>query len=443
VKKLFALLFFGLIGAAAWVAVMIYLPLQPAGQKTVFLHPGWSVHRIAAELKSAGVIRNATAFVVWHRLHNRERLRAGEYLFSTSTDARGVMERIVRGDFLVRNLVGADQRSGALAVGERVRVGQTVQFIGGGSKDDASSLDASAVDEASGPEPPKPDFLMHQLGPDVPDPQLVGDRRHVGVALEGPFRWDLSANISFNRNKVVKLYGGNDVLGAPIDISVINDNINILREGQPIGSFFGYVEKGYDNTGRIVYEDYNGNGIRDIGDKRIIGNPNPNFVYGFNSNMSYKNFELNIFIQGTQGNDIFNLSAVNQTLDYGQALNMPRDVYENHWTPENPTAKYPVISRTSQTQVSNRFVEDGSYLRVKNIQLSYNLPVSMLELHWLRKAQIYVSGQNLLTLTGYSWYDPEVNSYGGVTGANSIQLGIDHYSYPTAKTMTVGLRLGF
>ncbi|SHH89718.1 TonB-linked outer membrane protein, SusC/RagA family [Chryseolinea serpens] len=264
-----------------------------------------------------------------------------------------------------------------------------------------------------------------------------------GVALEGPFRWDLSANISFNRNKVVKLYGGNDVLGAPIDISVVNDNINILREGQPIGSFFGYVEKGYDNTGRIVYEDFNGNGTRDIGDKRIIGNPNPNFVYGFNSTMSYKNFELNIFIQGTQGNDIFNLSAVNQTLDYGQALNMPRDVYENHWTPENPTAKYPVISRTSQTQVSNRFVEDGSYLRVKNIQLSYNLPVSVLELHWLRKAQIYVSGQNLLTLTGYSWYDPEVNSYGGVSGANSIQLGIDHYSYPTAKTMTVGLRLGF
>jgi len=105
VKKLFALLFFGLIGAAAWVAVMIYLPLQPAGQKTVFLHPGWSVHRIAAELKSAGVIRNATAFVVWHRLHNRERLRAGEYLFSTSTDARGVMERIVRGDFLVRTVI--------------------------------------------------------------------------------------------------------------------------------------------------------------------------------------------------------------------------------------------------------------------------------------------------------------------------------------------------
>ncbi|MBL0740013.1 TonB-dependent receptor [Chryseolinea sp. Jin1] len=261
-----------------------------------------------------------------------------------------------------------------------------------------------------------------------------------GVALDGPFRWDLSANVSINRNKVVKLYGGNDVLGDAIDISVINDNVNILREGEPIGSFFGYIEKGYDDKGKIVYEDYNGNNTRDIGDKRIIGNPNPKFIFGFNSTMAYKNFELNIFIQGSQGNDIFNVSAVNQTLDYGQALNMPRDVYENHWTPENPNAKYPVISRSTQTQVSNRFVEDGSYVRFKNIQLSYNLPVSALELNWLRKAQLYVSGQNLITITGYSWYDPEINSYGS---ANSIRLGIDHYSYPTAKTMTVGLRLGF
>jgi hypothetical protein len=261
-----------------------------------------------------------------------------------------------------------------------------------------------------------------------------------GVVLEGPFQWDVSANIAFNKNKVVKLYGGNDVLGQSIDISVVNDNINILREGSPIGSFFGYVEKGYDASGKIVYEDFNTNGSRDIGDKRIIGNPNPKYTYGFNSTMRYKNFELNVFIQGSYGNDIFNLSAVNQTLDYGQALNMPREVYEDHWTPENTDAKYPVISRTTQTQVSDRFVEDGSYLRFKNIQLSYNLPVANLNLNWLRKAQVYVSAQNMITLTDYSWYDPEINSYGG---ANSIRLGIDHYSYPTAKSMTVGVRLGF
>jgi UPF0755 protein len=103
-KKFFALIFLGVAGTAAWLAAMVYLPLQPAGQKTVLLHPGWGVHRIAAELKSAGVIRSANAFIVWHRLHNRERLKAGEYLFSTSADTRDVLERIVRGDFLVRTV---------------------------------------------------------------------------------------------------------------------------------------------------------------------------------------------------------------------------------------------------------------------------------------------------------------------------------------------------
>jgi TonB-dependent starch-binding outer membrane protein SusC len=260
------------------------------------------------------------------------------------------------------------------------------------------------------------------------------------VVLEGAFRWNVSGNISMNRNKVVKLYDGNDVLGDRVDISVINDNINILREGAPIGSFFGYIEQGYDAAGKIVYQDFNENGTRDIGDKRIIGNPHPDFIYGFNSTMGFKNFELNVFIQGSQGNDIFNVSAINQTLDYGQALNMPREVYTNHWTPETPNAKYPVISRTTGTQVSDRWVEDGSYLRFKNIQLSYNIPVSGLKLNWLSRAQLYVSAQNLITLTNYSWYDPEISSYGS---SNSIRLGIDHYSYPSAKTVTAGVRLGF
>src|SRR5690606_12158711 len=147
-------------------------------------------------------------------------------------------------------------------------------------------------------------------------------------ALTGAFRWDISANISFNRNQVLKLYDGKDVLGDPINITVVNDNINILREGEPLGMFFGYVEKGYDDNGKIIYEDYNENGLRDLGDKRIIGNPNPDFIFGFNSNMFFKNFELNIFIQGSQGNDIFNLSSVNQTLDYGFGLNMPREVLD-------------------------------------------------------------------------------------------------------------------
>ena len=258
--------------------------------------------------------------------------------------------------------------------------------------------------------------------------------------LTGAFRWDVGGNIAFNRNRVLKLYNGQDVLGSAINITVTNDFINILREGQPVGAFYGFVEKGYNEQGKIVYEDLNADGAINIRDKTFIGDPNPDFIYGFNSTMSFKNFELTAFVQGSQGNDVFNLSSVGQTLDYGFGLNMPREVYLNHWTPTNTTAKYPVISRTTQTQISNRFVEDGSYLRLRTIQLGYNVPVKNLGIDWLRSAMVYVSGQNLLTLTRYSWWDPEINSYGG---ANSINQGIDHYSYPTAKTVTVGLRAGF
>src|SRR5690606_6119297 len=158
------------------------------------------------------------------------------------------------------------------------------------------------------------------------------------------------------------------------------------------------------------------------------------------SNMSYKNFGLSIFIQGSQGNDIFNMSAIGNTIDYGFGLNMPREVYENHWTPENPNAKYPRISYNNTVRVSNRFVEDGSYMRLKNIELNYAVPVKQAGLSWLQNLQVYASGQNLLTFTKYSWWDPEVNSQGG---ENSTAQGYDYYSYPTARSFTFGIRAGF
>jgi hypothetical protein len=228
------------------------------------------------------------------------------------------------------------------------------------------------------------------------------------------------------------------VLGEGINITVVNDYINRLREGEAIGKFYGFVEDGYDATGKIKYTDFDKNGVINALDKKFIGDPNPDFIFGFNSNLTYKAFELSLFVQGSQGNDIFNLSAVNQTLDYGFGLNMPVDVYLNHWTPTNTTAKYPKISRTTAAQISNRFVEDGSYVRLKNIQLAYNLPIQKW-VKWFRTAQVYISAQNLLTVTDYSGYDPEINSYGG---SNSIRQGIDHYSYPGAKSFTFGLRTG-
>lgn len=276
--------------------------------------------------------------------------------------------------------------------------------------------------------------------------QNVGRVQNKGVELSldskvlsgKAFQWDLSGNISFNRNKVISLHNGEDVLGAFVNVLVVGDNVTILREGRPIGQFWGYQEDGYLETGRIKFKDLNGDGVINALDKTYIGDPNPDFIYGINSVMRYKNFEFNVFIQGSQGNDIFNVSSIVSTLDFGQGLNMPKEVFYDRWTPETPNAKYPLISRNVAARVSDRFVEDGSYLRFRNIQLAYNLPSRPMDKPGIRSMQIYVSAQNYITFTKYSWWDPEVNSRGAGT-----QLGIDHYSYPIPKTLTVGLRMGF
>ncbi|MET0571685.1 MAG: SusC/RagA family TonB-linked outer membrane protein, partial [Pedobacter agri] len=277
--------------------------------------------------------------------------------------------------------------------------------------------------------------------------QNVGEIQNKGFELgingsifNGAFKWDVNANIGINRNKVLKLYGGVDILGGEVAVGVINDNANILREGRPLGQFFGYLEDGYDATGKIKYKDTNADGVISSNDKTYIGDPNPDFIYGFNSTMNYKNFELTLFLQGTQGNDLFNVSGIGNTLDYSAGLNMIKDVYDNHWMPSNTNAKYPVPSRNTSVNISDRMVENGSYLRLRNIQLAYNIPVNQTKLTWIKSLQVYGSGQNLLTFTKYSWWDPEINSNGG---ANSTSQGFDNYGYPTYKALTFGFRAGF
>jgi len=277
--------------------------------------------------------------------------------------------------------------------------------------------------------------------------QNVGQIRNRGVEfslnaniLTGKVKWNVDANIAFNKSKVLKLYGAQDVLGGYVDMLVFADNMNLLREGEEMSVFYGYMEDGYDEKGNIKYKDASGDGIINQNDKRIIGNPNPDFTYGLNSNVSFKNFELSLFFQGSQGNDLVNVSSVDNSLVYGYGDNLLKEVLYNHWTPTNINAKYPKITRSQSMNFSDRLVEDGSYLRLRNIEIAYNLPFQKWQLDWISNAQVYASGQNLLTITKYSGWDPEVNSQGG---ANSIAQGIDYYSYPTTKTITFGIRVGF
>ena len=272
--------------------------------------------------------------------------------------------------------------------------------------------------------------------------------RGVELMVEGDviskeqLRWTVSANLSTNRNKVISLYGGDDIYGSNVNLAYINDFIHLIREGEPMGVFFTYKENGYTDDGNLQYVDRDGNNTLSVSDKMITGNPYPDFTYGINSDLSFKGFDFSFFFQGSQGNDLFNVGET-ANLDQGMGLNLRRDVLYNHWkagnSPEaNAAAKYPRVTRSIALQYSDRFIEDGSYLRLKNISVGYNLPLQKWGVQWCNQLKVYVSAQNIWTITKYTGMDPEVNSLGG-----NINIGVDYLTYPNVKTISFGARVQF
>lgn len=263
------------------------------------------------------------------------------------------------------------------------------------------------------------------------------------VFQQKEFSWTLSANLGLNKNQIKELYGGQDIYGSTVGLSYVEDFVTLLREGEPLGVYYVYHDTGFDENGNMTYEDKDGNGVYDNSDKYIAGSPHPDFTYGINSSLTFKDFEFSFFLYGSQGNDVYNV-AETANYDMGMGLNLRRDVFNSHWSSTNTAeqnlmAKYPRPAANHNIKHSDRFVEDGSYLRLKNIMLGYNLPVKKWKVkNWLSALKIYVSAQNLFTITGYSGMDPEVNSWGGDTNA-----GLDYLTYPNVKTITFGAKVQF
>lgn len=272
----------------------------------------------------------------------------------------------------------------------------------------------------------------------------IGSIRNSGVELQVDARlidrsvkWDLGVNFSLNRSKILKLADGKDIFGSKISNTIISDQLNVMREGERMYLFYGYVEDGYDDKGQLTYKDLDEDGSITTKDNRVIGDPNPDFLLNFNTSVSWKGFTLSAFFQGSFGGDLYSLTMATIAYDYANNGNVLKDVYYNHWTPDRTDAKYPNLISNLNLKLSDRFVYDATYLRLKNVELSYAIPCKG---SFLKKAKVYVSGQNLVTFTSYPLWNPDVNAKGG--GA-SLTQGVDDSCYPIARTLTLGCRLTF
>ncbi len=285
-----------------------------------------------------------------------------------------------------------------------------------------------------------------------------GDMRNEGIELginsyiidNDKWSWSVGANFSMNRNEVLALAASSGQFFGGRLVSPIDASANIIRVGHPLSSMYGFLEDGLWESDQVdgsiqptakagdqKYVDVNNDGLISDADKVILGSPYPDFVFGLNTTLTYKNFSLYVLMQGVQGGLIFNANKFSIGDSFARNGNQLAEV-KDRWTMENPNtqAKYPRLSNVGPL-VSERFFEDASYLRIKIISLSYNLPGE--NISWLKNAMIYVSGENLFTITDYTGYDPEVSS----TSSSSLIKGVDIGAYPMAKTYTIGLKVSF
>lgn len=254
--------------------------------------------------------------------------------------------------------------------------------------------------------------------------------------LIGDFRWNTDFNISTNQNNVSRLGLAKVYYYAPAYAT--EERIIILKEGVELGTFFGYIAEGVDpETGNMIYKDLSENGSIGPEDRTIIGSAQPDFIYGLTNTFSYKNFTLSLFLQGSQGNDIFNASKIDMEgmMDFrNQSVSVI-----NRWRRPGMETRIPRPGNAENIHNSTRFVEDGSYMRIKNVTLTYDFPPALLKKINFSKLQIYASAQNLLTFTNYSGYDPEVNAYGG----HAVAMGVDYGTYPQSKSVVFGFNVEF
>ncbi len=298
----------------------------------------------------------------------------------------------------------------------------------------------------------------------------VGGLRNRGIEVavvsrniaSGDWNWNTLFNISRNRNKISALAGNDDI---PVGgVLTLPAGWSILRVGQPLGTFFGYRTAGILQSDEQVataallrgqaarpgdryYHDINGrdaagvltgraDGVIDEADRTTIGDANPDFIWGMSNNVSWRKFDLNIFLQGVFGNDVVNAYLFEVGGLTGET-NILTEFWENRWTVENPSTTYARVNPSERNIFSDAQVEDGSFIRFRNITLGYRYARASVEGKPALAMRFYLTANNLLTLTRYRGYDPEVFAF----GQNSLLQGVDYGGYPLARSLIFGVQM--
>lgn len=269
--------------------------------------------------------------------------------------------------------------------------------------------------------------------------------------LIGQFKWNTIVNFTTIKNEVVDLGGIPEITTGSLPLS---SPISIIKPGIPLNSYYGYEVEGIFQQGDDIagsaqpnaqpgylrFNDFNNDGVIDSDDRVVLGNPFPDFIIGLNNTFAYKGLSLDIFFEGVYGADILNNNLVESLYPINFRRNKLAEPYLNRWTPENPTNEWPSHVNPNSYgggAVNSRTILDASFLRLKTVKLAYDIPLNNFGVNVIQNAQISVTGQNLLTLTDYNGFDPDVNSSG------KSNLKTDYNAYPSAKIILFGINVGF
>ncbi len=290
--------------------------------------------------------------------------------------------------------------------------------------------------------------------------QNVGEINNTGFeitlstknVLNEDFSWTTDLNWSTNQVEVVQLIDGQDIFLDSSPGSFLQDETHLLREGEPVGVFWGYEYRGvnqgtpeagtagYAETGAgdELFTDLNGDDVITGDDRKIIGDPNPDWIAGLNNNFRYKNFDMNVFFQASVGGDIYSYTFLE--LASGESNATPEVL--NAWTPTNTNTDVPSAA-VREKRITDRFVYDGSYVRLKNLSLGYNLPVDVVDKIGFQGIRLSLSGQNLLTFTDFPGTDPEAQYRSQGSQDSNVNRGFDYGSYPNIRSYTLSVNLKF